>query len=333
MASVVFRTPTSACAPVVTTALVSITRRVVVASSTRHVRDDRSRVRRPVRGSQLPESISSFVWNTRAESPPRRRRISLQIHAFRDDQHSSGSNDDAESPNPEDEVQSAKGEVANGGSDGDGDAETKELADLKKETQKLEGEGEKAESAWEEFVRTEGISAELESTLEARTMTLFEETLREWEEAKAEGKPAELESMLQAKMRALEKSNKELEGELDALKREGKELESQVETTLVGMESTLETTLSGLESEPEDRPDENWFQLLNLLVVTGGVKGSLAVVLGSFAGINAVALIHPDLQSTIHGLQFALPVAFLDALVRTARFPNHDKLCRGTDYG
>ena len=62
-------------------------------------------------------------------------------------------------------------------------------------------------------------------------------------------------------------------------------------------------------------PDADPLELLNLLVVTGGVKGSLAVVLGYFAGINALGTIHPDLASSAHGLLFAAPVALLDALV------------------
>ena len=61
--------------------------------------------------------------------------------------------------------------------------------------------------------------------------------------------------------------------------------------------------------------DADSLELLNLLVVTGGVKGSLAVVLGYFAGINALGTIHPDLASSAHGLLFAAPVALLDALV------------------
>jgi hypothetical protein len=59
----------------------------------------------------------------------------------------------------------------------------------------------------------------------------------------------------------------------------------------------------------------NTADLLNLLVVTGGVRGSIAVVVGAAVGINALGMIHPDAQSTIHGLEWALPVALVDALV------------------
>ena len=65
-------------------------------------------------------------------------------------------------------------------------------------------------------------------------------------------------------------------------------------------------------------------ELLNLLVVTGGVKGSLAVVLGYAAGINALGSIHPDLASTFHGFAFAAPVALLDALVMVPRWDLSD---------
>lgn len=56
-------------------------------------------------------------------------------------------------------------------------------------------------------------------------------------------------------------------------------------------------------------------ELLSLLVVTGGVKGSLAVVLGYLVGINALAQIHPDVASTVHGLEWAAPVALVDAFL------------------
>ena len=70
--------------------------------------------------------------------------------------------------------------------------------------------------------------------------------------------------------------------------------------------------------------DADSLELLNLLVVTGGVKGSLAVVLGYAAGINALGSIHPDLASTFHGLAFAAPVALLDALVMVPRWDLSD---------
>ena len=59
-------------------------------------------------------------------------------------------------------------------------------------------------------------------------------------------------------------------------------------------------------------------------MVTGGVKGSLAVVLGYVAGINALGSIHPDLASTFHGFAFAAPVALLDALVMVPRWDLSD---------
>ena len=74
------------------------------------------------------------------------------------------------------------------------------------------------------------------------------------------------------------------------------------------------------EKDDETESDANLLELLNLLVLTGGVKGSLAVVLGYFAGINALGLIHPDVASTAHGLAFAAPVLFLDALVMVPRW-------------
>ena len=60
--------------------------------------------------------------------------------------------------------------------------------------------------------------------------------------------------------------------------------------------------------------------LLNLLVLTGGVKGSLAVVLGALVGINSLSAIHPDLPSTQHGLLFAAPVALADLIVMLPRW-------------
>ena len=88
---------------------------------------------------------------------------------------------------------------------------------------------------------------------------------------------------------------------------------------------------SGDKKPPEPSPnddetdsDANLLELLNLLVLTGGVKGSLAVVLGYFAGINALGLIHPDLVSTAHGFAFAAPVLFLDALVMVPRWDVSD---------
>ena len=79
----------------------------------------------------------------------------------------------------------------------------------------------------------------------------------------------------------------------------------------------------GPQKEGGDGPDDdlplgmsrNTADLLNLLVVTGGVRGSIAVVVGAAVGINALGMIHPDAQSTIHGLEWALPVALVDALV------------------
>ena len=65
-------------------------------------------------------------------------------------------------------------------------------------------------------------------------------------------------------------------------------------------------------------------ELLSLLVATGGVKGTLAVVLGYLAGINALGTIHPDLASTAHGFAFAAPVALLDALVMAPRWDLSD---------
>jgi hypothetical protein len=73
-------------------------------------------------------------------------------------------------------------------------------------------------------------------------------------------------------------------------------------------------------NDDETESDANLLELLNLLVLTGGVKGSLAVVLGYFAGINALGLIHPDVASTAHGFAFAAPVLFLDALVMVPRW-------------
>ena len=64
-----------------------------------------------------------------------------------------------------------------------------------------------------------------------------------------------------------------------------------------------------------DSLDRGTLDLINLLVVTGGLKGSIAVVGGALVGINALATIHPDLASLSHGAAFAAPVALLDALV------------------
>lgn len=74
----------------------------------------------------------------------------------------------------------------------------------------------------------------------------------------------------------------------------------------------------GGDGSDDDLPlgmSRNTADLLNLLVVTGGVRGSIAVVVGAAVGINALGMIHPDAQSTIHGLEWALPVALVDALV------------------
>mmetsp|Transcript_37092 Transcript_37092/g.91662 ORF Transcript_37092/g.91662 Transcript_37092/m.91662 type:complete len:641 (+) Transcript_37092:51-1973(+) len=56
-------------------------------------------------------------------------------------------------------------------------------------------------------------------------------------------------------------------------------------------------------------------KLLNLLTVTGGLKGSLAVGLGALVGINAIGMIHPDLASTLHGLEWAAPITLVDAFI------------------
>ena len=77
--------------------------------------------------------------------------------------------------------------------------------------------------------------------------------------------------------------------------------------------------------ENPEPSDETFFDLLNLLVVTGGIKGSIAVVLGYFLGINSLGLIHPDVTSTLHGLQFAGPVALLDALVMLPKWDGSDE--------
>ena len=41
-----------------------------------------------------------------------------------------------------------------------------------------------------------------------------------------------------------------------------------------------------------------------------------AVLIGYFVGINALGQVHPDLPSTVHGLEWATPVALVDALAR-----------------
>ena len=71
---------------------------------------------------------------------------------------------------------------------------------------------------------------------------------------------------------------------------------------------------------PLDSLDRGTLDLINLLVATGGVKGSIAVVVGALVGINALAQIHPDIASLSHGAMFAAPVAFLDALVMVPRW-------------
>ena len=86
---------------------------------------------------------------------------------------------------------------------------------------------------------------------------------------------------------------------------------------------------------PLDSLDRGTLDLINLLVATGGVKGSIAVVVGALVGINALAQIHPDLASLSHGAMFAAPVAFLDALVMVPRWnlSDHalDELLRAGD--
>ena len=76
---------------------------------------------------------------------------------------------------------------------------------------------------------------------------------------------------------------------------------------------------------PLDSLDRGTLDLINLLVATGGVKGSIAVVVGALVGINALAQIHPDLASLSHGAMFAAPVAFLDALVMVPRWNLSDE--------
>ena len=71
--------------------------------------------------------------------------------------------------------------------------------------------------------------------------------------------------------------------------------------------------------------------LLNLLVLTGGVKGSLAVVLGALVGINSLSSIHPDLPSTQHGLLFAAPVALADLIVMLPRWGGAPDEKKATD--
>ena len=76
---------------------------------------------------------------------------------------------------------------------------------------------------------------------------------------------------------------------------------------------------------PLDSLDRGTLDLINLLVATGGVKGSIAVVVGALVGINALAQIHPDIASLSHGAMFAAPVAFLDALVMVPRWNLSDE--------
>ena len=71
--------------------------------------------------------------------------------------------------------------------------------------------------------------------------------------------------------------------------------------------------------------------LLNRLVLTGGVKGSLAVVLGALVGINSLSSIHPDLPSTQHGLLFAAPVALADLIVMLPRWGGAPDEKKATD--
>ena len=71
---------------------------------------------------------------------------------------------------------------------------------------------------------------------------------------------------------------------------------------------------------PPPPPPSNALELLSLLVVTGGVKGSLAVGVGYLVGVNAISMIRPDLASSLHGLEWALPVALVDALVMLPRY-------------
>jgi hypothetical protein len=86
-----------------------------------------------------------------------------------------------------------------------------------------------------------------------------------------------------------------------------------------------------------DSLDRGTLDLINLLVVTGGLKGSIAVVGGALVGINALATIHPDLASLSHGAAFAAPVALLDALVMVPNWElgddARDEMAKGMNRG
>ena len=88
---------------------------------------------------------------------------------------------------------------------------------------------------------------------------------------------------------------------------------------------------------PLDSLDRGTLDLINLLVVTGGLKGSIAVVGGALVGINALATIHPDLASLSHGAAFAAPVALLDALVMVPNWElgddARDEMAKGMNRG
>ena len=88
---------------------------------------------------------------------------------------------------------------------------------------------------------------------------------------------------------------------------------------------------------PLDSLDRGTLDLINLLVVTGGLKGSIAVVGGALVGINALATIHPDLASLSHGAAFAAPVAVLDALVMVPNWElsddARDEMAKGMNRG
>ena len=51
-----------------------------------------------------------------------------------------------------------------------------------------------------------------------------------------------------------------------------------------------------------------------MCVVNGDGGLCFAVLVGYFVGINALGQVHPDLPSTIHGFEWAIPVALVDAL-------------------
>ena len=88
---------------------------------------------------------------------------------------------------------------------------------------------------------------------------------------------------------------------------------------------------------PLDSLDRGTLDLINLLVVTGGLKGSIAVVGGALVGINALATIHPDIASLSHGAAFAAPVALLDALVMVPNWElgddARDEMAKGMNRG